>query len=152
MHDADNGCSSTLAKPSRAQKSEIPSFLTFLAFLNRAHALLELDNVPPDVCGPARPVGGAPAAQDVALAGGLDVEARGEGAVAGAGEDDGTDVRVDGELAKGAAQLEPHGLVEGVELGRAVDLDVGDERGRARDAEVLEARVARELGHVFGGG
>lgn len=100
-----------------------------------------------DICSPAGRVSAATARQGSIIARSLDIEAGGEGAVAGAGQDDDADFRVDGELAEHATQLKPHSFVEGVELGRAVDLDVSDERGRARDAEMLEARVGWELGH-----
>lgn len=71
-----------------------------------------------------------------AVDGVLNVEARGEGAVAGAGEDDGSDVGVVAEAVEDGGELAPYGLGEGVELLRAVDLDVSYEGGGGGDEEV----------------
>lgn len=117
------------------------AMLTLLAPLHRRDAVLELGHVAADARGGARPVQRLHAGRAegrAGLAGGLDVEAGGEGAIAGAREHDDAHVRVGGEGGEDGAQLEPHGLEEGVELGRAVNLDVGDRGRRRGDAEVLE--------------
>ena len=55
----------------------------------------------------------------------MDVEAGGEGARAGAGEDDCADGGVCGELGEDGAEGVDHGFCEGVEFGGAGDFDVG---------------------------
>lgn len=56
------------------------------------------------------------------------VKARGEAAT-GSGEDDGADVFIVAELVEDGADIGPHGIVDGIELLGAVELDMGDELG-----------------------
>lgn len=77
----------------------------------------------------------------------LDVQPRREGAVAGAGDDHGPHVRVAAQAVEEAAELEPDLLGEGVQLLRAVDLDVGDVGGGGGDEEVRVV-IALEGGHL----
>ena len=68
--------------------------------------------------------------------GGGDVEASCEGAVAGAGDDDGAGFGVVGEEVDKRFEFVPHGSVEGVEFLGAVDFEMDDEGGGRGDVEV----------------
>lgn len=125
---------------------------TLLALFYRIDGGLELDNVTAHHGRvPGRVHVPADGAAEGALAGGLDVETRREGAVAGAGEDDGADVGVMAEAVEEGAELAPDGLREGVELLGAVDLDVDDEGGRRGDEEVFVGVVFERGGGHFCG-
>lgn len=119
---------------------DFPSKLTFLTPFDGGYASLKLQNLAPPQRSQSRdvhfPVVTAPLQGGLALGGGLDVETGSEGTVAGARQDDGTDVSVDGQLAEDGAQLEPHGPLEGVELLGAVDLDMGYEGTGVGNVEV----------------
>lgn len=120
---------------------------TFLAQLNSRNAILELSNVSSQLGRLAPDVGGVARLQLVVRAGRVDVQTRRETPVAGAREDHGPHVRVRRQLPEDLAQLQPHGLEEGVELGRPVDLHVGDEGGAGGGhVEVLVGCVSFELG------
>lgn len=124
---------------------------TLLALLDRRDAVLELGNVPPDPRRRARRVDIFAASEHAALARGLDVEPRGEGALAGGRDDDGAVVRVVRDLVHERAQLEPHGLDEGVELLGPVDLDAQDVGRRGAD-DIVFRLVALDVRHRDGVG
>ena len=85
----------------------------------------------------------------------MHVEPRGQ-VVAGAGDDDGADGAVAGELGEEGAEVVPHAVGEGVEAGGPVDEDEVDVRGGVGDEVVWVVGVGGE-GHgrgmcVSGGG
>jgi hypothetical protein len=107
--------------------------LTLFTLLHAADAVLELLDVSPESNGFSGDIIGLRALQ----VGGLDVETRSEGSVTSAGNDDGADVGVDGEGVHDGAELQPHGLNEGIHLIRPVDLDMSNVGGGSGDEEVF---------------
>lgn len=75
--------------------------------------------------------------EDAARAGGLNVQACAEGALAGACEEDGPYGGVGGEAGKDAGDVLPHAFYESVEFGRAGDLHLGDIGGGEGYGEVV---------------
>ena len=123
--------------------------LTLLALLNGRDAVLKLPNVAPQHGGLAARVQIVGCLQRRALAGGLDIQPRSEGTVSGSREHHNTHVGVGRQLPEQLAQFQPHGFEEGIELGGAVDLDVGYKGTARRDQKVLVGKVTCELRHGF---
>jgi len=128
---------------------------TLLALLNSRDRVLELGDMPAQLGRRAGAVQAVLVVEYAALAGSDDVQTSAEGTLAGARQHDGTHLRVDRQLVEDTLHLQPHGLVEGVELLRAVDLDVRDIGRRRGNVEVFVGRVSGErfgLGHDEGCG
>lgn len=116
--------------------------LTFLTLLHRPNTILKLLNVVSNpLCFPRHIQ--RLARQDLILACRLDIQARRKRPLARPAEHHDADLRVHAQLLKGMPKLEPDLLRKGVELLRAVDLDVGDKRRGRADEDVLVGAVLR---------
>lgn len=117
---------------------------TFLAILQGANTVLEFSNVASESSSFSCRVVFCVLCQKAAFTGGFNIESRGEGLVPSTKEDDGSDGRVVGQLVEDLAELQPHGLVEGIQGFGPVDADMSNIGlwARSGDEEVLEARVS----------
>ncbi len=131
------------------QQKTVKKKPTLLTPLNLRNTPLKLLNMPPKLNRLPRRINILPAQDPPIARRGRHIQPGRKRPLTRPGEHDNPHLRVRRQPPEDGAQLQPHGLVEGIKLLGAVDLDVRDEGGGGGQEEVLVGCVAGEGG---GGG